>query len=160
MRLWRMRFVALGAVFVFSGVLVSGAASGASGRPLPKALATTRCAHPCQHPLVGVYRVRPKVIQMIEADGGALHIHWTHWSHRRARGHGTSVVHNMGGVDKSRIRVLLSRVRAGRFTRMRVTFRNSSGRYVGRFSLGTAYDNPSWIRNEDCGNADLDSYCD
>jgi hypothetical protein len=123
-----------------------------------RVLTTTRCSSQCSM-LLGVYRVRPSRIVMIEADGGTLHIRWSSWGGQRARGHGTSVSAGMGVVTRAPIKVALSKAIAGVFERMAVTFRHPDGSRTLHFRLGTEEGDPSWIRSADCGRLDIEADC-
>lgn len=134
-----------------------GAASAEASR-LPKALAATRWDESSKQ-LLGVYRVRPKRIQMIEAAGGTLRLHWRRWSSRSARARGTSTVNNMGGTFRTRIRVKLRRPRDGYFLRMTIVFFTDDGKVISPYRLGTQYGSPTWVDTENCGDPDLDAVC-
>lgn len=61
----------------------------ASAAKLPTVLATSRWCAACDRQ-VGVYRVRPHKMDLIQAVGGELVLHWSSWTKREAAGAGTS----------------------------------------------------------------------
>lgn len=112
------------ALAVAAVVLAFAAASALAGR-LPRLLANARCsANACS----AVYKVRPRLVVLADADGGNLtQLSWRSWSAASASGSGVSVVSNMGTTTKLPVSVTASRARDGRFTRMTVTFTPAHG---------------------------------
>ncbi len=112
----------LGGFIVAAGALTSIAAlpAAAAAHGLPELLTTTRCAHPCTR-LIGVYAVRPHVVELSEAAGGELKLRWSSWTATAARGSGTSTVSGMGQTTVASITVRASRPVSGRFTRLELS---------------------------------------
>lgn len=82
--------------------------------------------HPCST-AVDVYKVRPHTVEVAEAYGGTLTLHWSSWTRTGAAGSGTSVVSGMGLTTTLPIGVHAWRVRSGRFTRLSITDRQATG---------------------------------
>ncbi len=115
------------------GVLASTLAAAAwlpavaSATSLPTLLSGERCVgHPCST-AVAVYKVRPHTVEIAEAYGGTLTLHWSSWTRSGASGSGTSIVSGMGVTTTLPIGVHAWRARSGRFTRLTITDRAASG---------------------------------
>ncbi len=101
--------------------------AAASAAGLPTLLSGERCVgHPCST-AVAVYEVRPHTVEVAEAYGGTLTLHWSSWTRSAATGSGTSVVSGMGLTTTLPIEVRAWRVRSGRFTRLTITDRQATG---------------------------------
>jgi hypothetical protein len=74
-----------------------------------------------------VYKVRPRTIDLAEAAGGTLTLTWSSWTKSVANGSGDAVASGMGATTTLSVKVHASRVRHGRFTRLRVTTTASNG---------------------------------
>ncbi len=138
------RWAALAAVSCCLGVTAVGAAAS-SAASLPTLLANTRCATPCTK-LVGIYKVRPRHVYLIEADGGTLTLYWSAWTASSASGHGDAHSVGAGTSTHTPLTAKATRVRQGRFTRLTLTFHIKTGTSVEHLRLGTRDGGPAWVR--------------
>jgi hypothetical protein len=112
----RKRFVrSLAVVFLTASIFPAMALGRTS------VLTASRCNPGCSE-LVGVYKVRPRHIVLIEAYGGGLTLHWKHWGMYSATGVGTSSSAGTGAVAISDVKVRLERRQGDHFTLMRIRF--------------------------------------
>ncbi len=126
------------------GVLAAGAAV-ASAASLPTLLANTRCATPCTK-LIGIYKVRPRHVYLIEADGGTLTLYWSSWTTSSASGHGNAHAVGAGTSTQTPLTAKATRVRQGRFTRLTLTFHTKAGTSVEHLKLASSNAGPAWVR--------------
>ncbi len=117
----------------------------AAARRLPTVLATIKCVPGCTA-LTGVYRVRPRLVMLIEAYGGELRLRWSSWSPVAAVGSGTGYFIGAGASYHYHVRVRASRARRGRFTRLTVVSTTRGKTYREHLHLGVSYGSPSWLR--------------
>ncbi len=137
------RRAALATVSCCLGVLAAGAAV-TSAASLPTLLANTRCATPCTK-LVGIYKVRPRHVYLIEADGGTLTLYWSSWTASSASGHGDAHAVGAGTSTQTPLTAKATRVRQGRFTRLTLTFHTKTGTSVEHLKLATSSGGPAWV---------------
>jgi hypothetical protein len=121
---------------------VGAATSSAASRPI--LLANVRCATPCTK-LVGIYKVRPRHVYLIDADGGTLTLYWSSWTSGSASGHGDAHAVGAGTSTHTPVTAKATRVRHGRFTRLTLTFHKTSTA-VEHLKLGTSNGGPAWVR--------------
>lgn len=138
------RRAALATVCCWLCVLGAGAAA-TSAASLPTLLANTRCATPCTK-LVGIYKVRPRHVYLIEADGGTLTLYWSSWTASIASGHGDAHAVGAGTSTHTPLTAKATRVRHRRFTRLTLTFRIKTGTSVEHLKLATSDGGPAWVR--------------
>lgn len=110
----------------------------------PRLLASDRCARPCDH-LIGVYKVRPRRVELDEAAGGTLTLRWSRWNQRVAIGSGHGYYIGAGASYRYPVSVRAKRVRHGDFTRLVITrtFEGETATYTLR--LGHSYGEPRWL---------------
>jgi hypothetical protein len=138
------RFLKGGSVTVaclLSGVVWLAAVGSARG--LPTLLTGIECAHPCGT-LLGVYRVRPRRVELTEADGGELTLRWSSWTPALAVGSGTGRASGAGSSTRYDVRVRASRVRNGRYTRLELTSTAGGKTQHEYLHLGGAGGSPAW----------------
>ncbi len=138
------RRAALAAAVTGTGLLALGTAASAAGS-LPTLLTTTRCATPCST-LLGVYKVRPRHVYLIEANGGMLTLTWSSWTPSSASGHGDAHSVGAGSSTHTPVDAKATRVRHGRFTRLTLTFHVGSHTAVEHLKLGSTSNGPAWVR--------------
>ena len=63
----------------------------------------------------------PQTVELDEADGGELKLHWSSWTASAASGSGTSTVSGMGQKTVTSVRVRASDPVGGRFTHLTLT---------------------------------------
>jgi hypothetical protein len=111
-------------------VAVVGVSAGVTGiasasASVPPAARVTVPETVLGHPGRAAFRVRPRtIVELRPGHGEVIGLAWSAWSGGGARGNGTfsDVGQRGGGVP---CRVVLSRVRSGHFTRMKVTQQTS-----------------------------------
>jgi hypothetical protein len=89
----------------------------ASARVAPRLLSTDRCLNGCER-LVGVYKARPRRVELDDLAGGTLSLHWSRWSRREALGSGRGHYIGAGASYFYPVKVHARRVRHGDFTRL------------------------------------------
>jgi hypothetical protein len=108
---------ARGVVVALTLAAAMWAATPASANGLPTLLATSRWCTSCDRQ-VGVYRVRPGVMELIQAVGGRLRLHWTSWTLTQATGSGFGESFGASSVYHYRATVHASDPVHGRFARL------------------------------------------
>ena len=152
-RLPRWLFTTTMAVAV-SACLVSAAsaaatwpAASASAHELPTLLATSRWCTSCDRQ-VGVYRVRPGVIELTQAIGGRLTLHWSSWTATRAAGSGSGESFGASSVYHYRAVVRASEPIQGRFARLELRM-TADGRTNVEKLVVTSDLGPRWTQEGD-----------
>ena len=95
------------------------------------------------------YRVRPRVIQLDQAEGGELKLHWSSWTSTQATGSGTGEYFVTDAIGHYRVVVHASEPRHRRFTVLKL-IRTEGGRtYQEKLVLGSSIVGPSWTEQDD-----------
>jgi hypothetical protein len=125
-------------------LILAAFSSVATAAGSPRLLATSRCAHPCSR-LIGVYKVRPKKVDLFEYAGGTLTLRWSRWGRPVAIGSGHGYYIGAGASYRYPLRVRARRIRHGLYTRLDITKtrRGESANYTLR--LGLSYGDPAWL---------------
>jgi hypothetical protein len=122
-------------------------AAPAVGASLPTLLATSRWCASCERE-VGVYRVRPGVIELTQAIGGRLTVHWSSWTSAHATGSGSGESFGASSVYHYRAVARASDPVQGRFAhlelRMTADGRTNVEKLVVTSDLG-----PRWTTEAD-----------
>jgi hypothetical protein len=123
------------------------AAPSASAHGLPTLLATSDWCASCNHQ-VGVYRVRPSVIELTQAIGGRLRLRWSSWNSTDASGSGSGESFGASSVYHYRAVVRASDPVHGRFARLELRM-TAGGRTNVEKLVVTSNLGPRWAQEGD-----------
>ena len=96
-----------------------------------------------------VYRVRPRVVELDQAEGGELMLHWSSWTSTEATGSGTGESFVASAINRYRAVVHASDPRHGRFTVLELTRAEGGRTYHEKLVLGNSIVGPSWTEQGD-----------